>query len=67
MVAVSSFFGVAWVFPSSIRQALEGWKGSFVGKRRKGVQRATSLCLLWTIWNVRNGVAFKMRSCPSKN
>ena len=30
-------FGVAWVFPSSIKQALVGWKGSFVGKKRKDV------------------------------
>ena len=31
-----SLFGVLWVFPSSVRQTLEGWRGSFVGKKKKG-------------------------------
>ena len=54
-----SFFGVAWVFPYSIRQALEGWKKSFVGKKWKDIWRAGPLCLFWTVWNARNNVAFE--------
>lgn len=41
----SSFFGVALLFHSSIRQDLKGWKGSFVDKRMKEVWRAAPLCL----------------------
>ena len=54
-----SLFGVHWVFPRSVRQTLEGSRGSFVGKKRKEVWRAGPLCLFWTIWKARNKIAFE--------
>ena len=54
-----SLFGVLWVFPSSVRQTLEGWRGSFVGKKRKEVWKAGPLCIFWTIWKARNKLAFE--------
>ena len=30
-----SLFGVSWVFPFSVKETLLGWRGSFVGKKRK--------------------------------
>ena len=38
---------------------LLGWKGSFVGKRRKKVWQTTPSCLFWTVWKARNRIAFK--------
>ncbi|RVW24851.1 hypothetical protein CK203_105114 [Vitis vinifera] len=32
-----SFFGVSWVFPFSVKETFLGWRGSFVGKKRKVV------------------------------
>ena len=61
-----SFFGVSWVFPYLIRQDLEKGKRSYVGKKRKEVRRAGLLCLFWTVWNISNKIALKIRSCPSK-
>lgn len=57
MRAAVSFFGVAWVFPSSVWEALGGWKGPFVGRKRKGVWRAAPLFLFWTVWRVSSGVS----------
>ena len=51
-----AFFGVVWVFPASTRQALEGWKGSFVGKKRKSVWKAA--LFYWIIWKTRNRIVF---------
>ena len=56
---IFSFFGVHWVLPSSILQTLEGWRGSFVGKKRKDVWRVGPLCLFWTVWKARNKIAFE--------
>ena len=53
------FFEVLWVFPRSIRQALEGWRGTFLGKKQKVVWRAGPLCLFWTIWKARNKFVFE--------
>ena len=41
-----SLFGVSWVLPSSVREALLGWLGSCVGKKRKKVWLSAPLCLL---------------------
>ena len=51
--------GVSWVLPSSVRETLFNWHGSFVGKKRKEVWRAASLHLFWTVWKTRNRLAFK--------
>ncbi|RVW20626.1 Transposon TX1 uncharacterized 149 kDa protein [Vitis vinifera] len=39
-----SLFGVSWVLPSSIREALLGWLGPCVGKERKKVWLSAPLC-----------------------
>ena len=51
-------FGVSWKLPSSIRDTLLGWHGSFVDKKRKKVWRVGPLCLFWMIWKARNRIAF---------
>ena len=43
---------------SSMREMLLGWKGAFVGKRRKKVWQTTP-CLFWTMWKARNRIGFK--------
>ena len=35
------FFGVSWVFLLSVKETLIGWRGSFVGKKRK---------VAWLMW-----------------
>ena len=45
--------------PFSIKEALLSWQGSFVGKKRKKVQKAASLWLFWTLWKKRNRRAFE--------
>ena len=47
------------MFPSSVRETLLGWKGSFVGQKRRTVWEANLLCLFWSVWKVRNRVAFE--------
>ena len=54
-----SLFGVSWVLPSSIREALLGWVGPCVGKERKKVWRSAPLCLFWIVWKERNSRAFE--------
>ena len=54
-----SLFGVSWVFPFSIKETLLGWKGSFVGKKRKTVWQVRPLCLFWAIWKAKNKIAFE--------
>ena len=44
-----SMFGVLWVLPATVKETLLGWNGSFVGKKRKGVGRASHLCLFWMV------------------
>ena len=41
------------------KKTLEGWRGSFVGKKRKDVWSAGPLCLFSTIWKERNKIAFE--------
>ena len=52
-------FGVSWVFPSSVKETFLGWRGSFVGKKRKAVWQVGPLCLFWVIWKARNKIAFE--------
>ena len=54
-----SLFGVTWVFPSSVKETLLGWRGSFVGTKRKKVWQEGPLRLFWVIWKVRNRIAFE--------
>ncbi|RVW30374.1 putative LRR receptor-like serine/threonine-protein kinase [Vitis vinifera] len=54
-----SLFGVSWVFPFSVKETLLGWRGSFVGKKRKEVWQVGPLCLFWVIWKARNRIAFE--------
>lgn len=44
-----SLFGVLWVVPSSVRETLLSWNGSFVGKKRKKVWRMGPLCIFWIV------------------
>ena len=41
--------GVSWVLPSSVRETLLSWHGSFVSKKRKKVWRAAPLHIFWTV------------------
>ena len=50
---------VSWVLPSSVRETLLSWHGSFVGKKRKKVWWAAPLYIFWTVWKARNRLAFK--------
>ena len=50
---------VSWVVPSSIREMLLSWHGSFVGKKRRKVWRVAPLHIFWTVWKTRNRLAFK--------
>ena len=52
-------FGVSWVFPFSVKETLLGWRGSFVGKKRKVAWQVGSLCLFWVIWKARNKIDFE--------
>ena len=55
-----SMFGVQWVMPATtIKEMFSGWNGTFVGKKGKGVWRASPLCLFWTVWKARKKVAFE--------
>ena len=51
-----SLFGIHWVTPLSVRDALLGWRASFVRKGWRIVWTAGPLCIFWTVWNARNGI-----------
>ena len=54
-----SLFGVNWIISGSVRDMLLGWKGTFVGKRRKKVWQTAPSCLFWIVWKARNRIVFK--------
>ena len=54
-----SLFGVNWIISGSVRDMLLGWKGTFVGKRRKKVWQTVPSCLFWTVWKARNRIVFE--------
>ena len=54
-----TLFGVQWVLLASVKMMLLGRDGSFVGKKRREVWRADPLCIFWTVWKVRNRIAFE--------
>ena len=39
---------------AAIKEALLGWNGSFVGKKRKRVWRVAPLCIFWMVCKERN-------------
>ena len=47
------------MLPSSVRETLLNWHGSFVGKKGKKVWRAAPLHIFWTVWKTINRLAFK--------
>ena len=53
-----ALFGLSWVLPSSVRELLSSWHGSFLGRKRKKVSQAALLCLFWTVWKERNNRVF---------
>ena len=55
---ILAIVGFGWVFPFLVQQVLLAWQGTKVGKRRKKVWRAASLCLFWIVWCERNRVTF---------
>ena len=55
---VFSLVGVSWVFPSLVRETLLSCHGLFVGKKHKKVWRVALLHIFWTVWKVRNQMAF---------
>ena len=59
LMLLFSFFEVSWVFSYSVKEILLGWRGSFVGKKRKVAWQLGPLCLFWIIWKARNSIAFK--------
>ena len=44
---------------SPLQDTLLSWKGFRVLRKMKKVWQASPLCLFWTMWKVRNMVAFK--------
>ncbi|RVW26078.1 hypothetical protein CK203_112555 [Vitis vinifera] len=42
-----------------VKETLLGWRGSFVGKKRKVAWQLGPLCLFWVIWKARNSIAFE--------
>ena len=46
------------MLPSSVRETLLNWHGSFVGKNCKKVWRAAPLHIFWMVWKARNKMAF---------
>ena len=49
---------MTWVLPFSVREALLGWHGSFVDKKRKKAWMMTPLCLFWVAWKESNRIVF---------
>ena len=54
-----TLFAVSWVIPSSVRETLLGWNGSFVGKKHRTVWKKGPLCLFWSVWKARNKIVFE--------
>ena len=38
---------------------LLSWRGFLVGKNGKRFGKVGPLCLFWTVWKVKNGIAFR--------
>ena len=46
------------MFPFLVRETLLSCHGLFVGKKHKKVWRVALLHIFWTVWKVRNQMAF---------
>ena len=55
---VFSLFGVNWVPPFTIRDALSGWSPAFMDKKHGKTWRAAPFCLFWTVWKEKNMIVF---------
>ena len=44
-----ALFGVQWVSPEKVKEALFCWRGPFVGKKRKKIWKSIPLCIFWTV------------------
>ncbi|RVW54221.1 hypothetical protein CK203_080171 [Vitis vinifera] len=66
-VLLYSMFGVQWVLPATVKETLSGWNGSFVGKKRKGVWKASPLCLFGRFGRQGTKLLLRKRSCQSKD
>ena len=53
-----ALFGVAWVISFSVRDTLLGWRGFYLGKKRRKVWKTAPLCIFWVVWKERNMIAF---------
>ena len=53
-----ALFGVAWVISFSVRDTLLGWRGFYLGKKRRKVWKAAPLCIFWAVWKERNMITF---------
>ena len=42
----------------SSRDTLLGWRGFYLGKKRRKVWKAAPLCIFWAVWKERNMIAF---------
>ena len=61
---ILSIVGISWVFPHSVLHTLLAWQGVAVGKKRKKIWLAASLCLFWNLWRARNRLVFE-KEIPS--
>ena len=56
---IFSLFGLSWVFPKTIKEAILSRKGYFVGKKNSKVWKSVPVCIFWTVWKKRNYLAFR--------
>ena len=54
-----SLFGVSLVLPTTVRDSLLGWKGSFLAKEKRKVWKTGFLCIFWSVWKARKGIVFR--------
>lgn len=56
---IFSLFGISWVFPMTVKEALLSWRDAFVGEKRWSVWKSVPLCIFWIVWGKRNRIAFR--------
>lgn len=56
---MSTLIGVRWVLPKTGKEALLGWRGSFVGKTWKKAWKTIPICIFWTVWRESNQISFR--------